>query len=330
MDGDGRGRARALHREAGAAQAELVGRSRRQIILVVANHRHLPVDADHRFIRQYLIAVKGLPFAGEHADRTGMARGIDAGVFKRLDRALEKNPMLGIDEFGFARAVTEKLRVEQVESRERRARLDESRELQHRFGNPCLAQFLIRPDCDRLDAVLQIRPELLDILGAWTSKRHSDDRNSRFLAMTSVLAMYRLCSTDPPRVGAQSRYVALHQESLTRFAALRREVEIIASMLPGHIGRQGADRRISEKHHDWYIAVHAFVDHVLYSHKCYGITPNIKKFIVDADLFDRQSFSPYARENSLQLRSGRDVNSLRFPPLLRRRQSRAINFAARR
>src|SRR6202042_2987322 len=92
-------------------------------------------------------------------------------------------PMLRIDEFGFTRAVAEKLRVEQFESRERRARLDESRELQHRVGNSAFAQFLVRPDRDRLDAVLQIRPELLDILGAWTSNRHSDDRNSRFLAM---------------------------------------------------------------------------------------------------------------------------------------------------
>ena len=54
-------------------------------------------------------------------------------------------------------------------------------------------------------------------------------------------------------------------------------------MLPSHIGRQGADRRISEKHHNWYIAVHAFVDHVLYSNKRYGITPNFEKIIVDAD-----------------------------------------------
>src|SRR5271166_3891386 len=190
MDGDGRGRTRALHREAGAAQAELVGRARRQIILVVPDNRHLPVDADHRFVRQYLIAVKRLPFAGEHADRTGMARGIYTGVFKRLDRALEKNPMLGIDEFGFARAVTEKLRVEQFESRERRARLDESRELQHGIGNPRFAQFLIRPDCDRLDAVLQIRPKLLDILGAGTSNRHSDNCNSRFLAMIFLAMIF--------------------------------------------------------------------------------------------------------------------------------------------
>jgi hypothetical protein len=107
-----------------------------------------------------------------------------------------------------------------------------------------------------------------------------------------------VCSTDPPSVGAQPRYVALHQKAFTRFAAFRREVDVIASMLPRDMGRQGADRRIPEKHDDGYVAVHAFIDQILYSYKCYGITSNIEKIIVDADLFDCQRFSPYACKNS--------------------------------
>ena len=62
-----------------------------------------------------------------------MARRIDPGGLKGFDRTLEKNPMLRIDEFGLARAVAEKFRVEQFKSWERRAGLDESRELQHRI-----------------------------------------------------------------------------------------------------------------------------------------------------------------------------------------------------
>ncbi len=41
-----------------------------------------------------------------------MAGRVDARILKRLDRALEKNPMLRIDKFGLPRAVAEVLRVE--------------------------------------------------------------------------------------------------------------------------------------------------------------------------------------------------------------------------
>ena len=83
-------------------------------------------------------------------------------------------------------------------------------------------------------------------------------------------------------------------------------------MLPDHIGRQRADRRISEKHNNWDIAVHTFADHVMYSDKRYRITANLKEIVVDAYALDGERLPPYARDNSFQLGSGRDMSAMQF------------------
>jgi len=129
-----------LQRETGSAQAELVRCSGRQIVLVIADDRHLPFDTDDRPVGKNLVTIEGLPLASEDADQTRVPCRIDTGGFERLHGAFKKHPLLWIDKFRLACAVVEKRGIEQIESFQRCARPDEARKSQYRIGNTRFAQ----------------------------------------------------------------------------------------------------------------------------------------------------------------------------------------------
>ena len=97
----------------GPRKPELVRGPRRQIILVVADKRHLPRHAGpHRRVAENQVHVDGRALAGEHADGASVTARVDTRGLERIAGAFKEDTLLRIDEFRFARAIIEKLGIE--------------------------------------------------------------------------------------------------------------------------------------------------------------------------------------------------------------------------
>ncbi len=185
VDGDQRGRARRLHAHAGTAQVQGVGHPRGEVAAVVAElqlelfHVGLgqglgPSVAEVR--EQVVDQVRARPAAGEDADPpvAAVARRV-AGVFHGLPRALQEQPLLGVEEFGLPRSDAEERRVEPVDVRQYRPRRHEP----GMPGDAPVALPLARAGqpARRLDTLREVVPERPDVRGAGEAPRHPDDRD---------------------------------------------------------------------------------------------------------------------------------------------------------
>ena len=107
-----------------------------------------------------------------------MTHRVDPSRLERLYRTFEEHPLLRIDELCFAGAVLEVLGIEHFEIGQRGAGPDEGWQLEDRIGDADVAQLVVAEKRDRFDAILQVRPELGNVLGAWTTNGHADDGNA--------------------------------------------------------------------------------------------------------------------------------------------------------
>ena len=114
VDGHERGRTRRLHADARAAQVELVGNPRRQVVLVVAEQGLEPLERVGRLqaledVRQEVMIESG---PGEDADRAAVAVGRATCAFERFPHDLHEDPVLRVHPGGHGGAVSEEAGVE--------------------------------------------------------------------------------------------------------------------------------------------------------------------------------------------------------------------------
>ncbi len=180
MQRDQRGRASGLHVDARSAQIQLVGDPRAQVILVVtdmftASGRTEQRRIDVRF--RCHVAAHRRSAAGEHADRAVVRFAAVAGPFERFPGALQEQAVLGIGDHRLARRHAEELRIKQLDLVECGSGghvIGTTKEVGRHTGRE---QFFGGEEANRLDAVDQVLPELIQVASARESPRHSDDRD---------------------------------------------------------------------------------------------------------------------------------------------------------
>ena len=104
-----------------------------------------------------------------------------SGVLERLPGSLQQHPVLGVHDLGFPRCDTEEWGIESVCVRHDRTGIDEGRLCERLFIDTRCRQLILREGPDRLDALLQVTPELIERAraGSWNPDRHEGDRKSR-------------------------------------------------------------------------------------------------------------------------------------------------------
>src|SRR5258708_3853991 len=103
--------------------------------------------------------------AGEDADRAAEGARIATRALECFPRAFEKQAMLWIRQLRFAGIHAEEVGIELVDFLENGPRLHEVGLPAHFVGETVL-ELSLAEVCDRLDAALQIPPELIHIAGA--------------------------------------------------------------------------------------------------------------------------------------------------------------------
>src|SRR5207253_2731931 len=103
----------------------------------------------------------------EHPDTPVESAGAVAGALDRRPCALEKQALLGVHGFGFARAVPKEARVEEIHPRQNGASSDKSR-----IGRGCRPNsghhyLIMAEERNRLLPGAQIFPVRIDVLRPW-------------------------------------------------------------------------------------------------------------------------------------------------------------------
>ena len=176
VDGDQRGRAGGLHRQARPFEVQLVGDQRRQVVLVGPQQATEEVDAVAvgPDVEQHVGAEA---HARIDADRPAVGLGIVTRRLQGLPGTLQEQPVLRVDDLRLARRQAEELGVEQVGPFDHRARLDVTRVGQQLAGDAGGGHLLVAEALDGLHPVAQVVPELADVVRTREASRHSDDRN---------------------------------------------------------------------------------------------------------------------------------------------------------
>jgi hypothetical protein len=145
LNGDKRGRAGGLNREARAFEVQFVRDASGQIVLIVGNHDLITTRGLERGWIAQEIAV-GVA-AGGRAGKDAYGRGLDVtGVTRVLQGfpgAFEEDALLGVENFGLARVVAEEGSVEPVGMFEKRSFLDVVRIFKKGLGHARFAELAI-------------------------------------------------------------------------------------------------------------------------------------------------------------------------------------------
>ena len=184
VGGDQRSRAGGLHGQARAAQVELVGDPRRQIVVGVGD-----LHVERRLGRhdvsvgeQVLPQVEAALGAGEDADQPGVARRVVPRPFEGLPGAFEEQPLLRVENARLARREAEERRVEQLDPLEGGGHLQVGGIGERLGGHAGGQQLLGGEGADGLDPVAQVLPEPLEVGRAGEAPGHRDDGDLRAAA----------------------------------------------------------------------------------------------------------------------------------------------------
>ena len=126
------------------------------------------------FWRQ-LVQVGAELATAEDADRSVVRGGVVAGVLERLPRGLEEQSVLRIGERGVARREAEEAGVEHVDVAEQRGGVDVAGQARDLIGYPGRPHVLAAQWRDRLHALRQVLPEVVEIVRAREPTSHADD-----------------------------------------------------------------------------------------------------------------------------------------------------------
>ena len=148
------------------------------MVLVVADDDLIATDrGDQLAIGLHATEVGAEARAAEDSDRAGDVLGHLAGVLQRVPGAFQEHAALRVQRLRFARGDAEKRRVEHLCVVDRRAGVDEARQLHHCGIEPGRGDFGVGERADRLDASAEVAPELLDIACRRPAAAHADDRD---------------------------------------------------------------------------------------------------------------------------------------------------------
>ncbi len=176
---DQRGGARRGHRHRGPGQAEGEGHPGRDVVGgVVDLDDHVADGGPHLRVVVDVLAVGVRSPAAVDADAAVITSRIVAGVLERGVADLDEDPLLRVGDLRLARVVAEVLGVEALD-------VVHERHQPHvvRVGDARLRQ-AVRPEPvglqlgERLDAVHEVPPELVDVGRAGEPPRHPDDRHA--------------------------------------------------------------------------------------------------------------------------------------------------------
>ena len=304
VHGHQRRRAGGLHREARPLEPQPVGDPGGQEVLVVADHQLEVADRVERLrIRQEVEHVGVHAGAGEHPDVAGEAGRLVAGVLESRPGALQEHPLLRIDDLGLAGAVAEERRVELVGARDDPAGPHVAGIAERGLRHPRRPQLLVAEEGDRLDAVLQVVPESLDVGGAGEAPRHADDGDRTFSG--GGLAAGRRAR--PP--GRDRRQGAAAEERRQRrHRRIAEEVEQ-RDLAAEELGQAGVDLRRQQR-----------------------VAAEIEEVVAGPHAVELEHLAPDAGDRPLELRSGIDVGRLHrgLAALSGSRQGLAVHLAAGR
>jgi hypothetical protein len=174
-----------LHRDARAAEIELVRYPRRQEILVVLQEQVELLEIESRshecvlaVVRRQVVQQVTAGGAGSvDADRAVEQRGVTAGVFEGMPCALQEQPVLGIQRPSELRREPEEFGVELVDAVDDRRAPHICRVRQHLVADPGGPQLVLGKGGDRLFAAPKVVPERRHAVGARESACHADYRN---------------------------------------------------------------------------------------------------------------------------------------------------------
>ena len=177
VHGEQRAGARALHREARAAQVEPVRNTGAQEVLVVGDHHRLAgrqpsmLGAAHDVVEQI-----GAPTGGaEHADPSPMVCGERRRVLQRAPGALEEQPLLRIGEPGLLRREAEEGGVEGARVGDVGAAGEEGLISCGLLADAGVGQLEVAEPADRGSPLPDQIPELVDAGGAGEPARQPHD-----------------------------------------------------------------------------------------------------------------------------------------------------------
>ena len=146
------------------------------MVLVVGDHQLHAVDVLQRFrILVELIEVRAHLAAAEHADLADERSRIVSGILERFPARLQKHTMLRIGQRRVARRKAEKPGIEFIDVVEHRRCIHiagQARDLIWNSGRPHLVR---RERRDRLDAIREIVPELIEIVRPRKPSAHADN-----------------------------------------------------------------------------------------------------------------------------------------------------------
>src|SRR5579872_634724 len=179
-----RRRATAMQGVSGPLQVQLVGDTRGQKVAVrsgedsvVSNLVGSRIIAEKLARRAELLEKVGVNAAtGKYADGRGIGKRVVTCVLKRLPAAFEENSVLRIGNRRFLRVHAEKFWIEPIGAFDHAAGpyiVGHARKL----GRIAYLQLVVCKPGDRLNAVLQVAPELFRVPSAWEAAGDSDDRN---------------------------------------------------------------------------------------------------------------------------------------------------------
>ena len=188
MNRDQPGGTGGLYVERGAGQPEFVGGTGRQVVLVVGHHRGKafhPANAylilDRGPVMQDVVEQIGLQIAGagKYTDIGAVAARVYAGLFERRPGGLQPQPLLRVDQRGFARGDAEKRGVEIFDIVEYAAGGNEAGLGEQRVDIGLVGTQRIGVEMgDGFDPGHQVRPEGVGIARAGETPGHTHDRDS--------------------------------------------------------------------------------------------------------------------------------------------------------
>ena len=108
-------------------------------------------------------------------DRAIKALGRVAGVFKRLPCTLKEMPVLRIHDRSVSWTQAEERSIKHGDVVEHRCSLDVVRARQLFLRNARVEQFSVGTGANRLDAIVQVSPELGDVAGTGKAPCHAND-----------------------------------------------------------------------------------------------------------------------------------------------------------
>ena len=180
VDRDERGRARRLQGVARAAQVQLEGDARRQVLQLVADGDGQDVGAAEQVVVPVqMVDVRGRRRASVEPDRPLVRAGVVAGLLERLPGGLEEEALVGVHQGRIARAEPEERRVEVLDALEHPAGLHVRRVRERLRAHAGRRQLLVGEMRDRLRAVADDAPVRVEVGRAGKAADHRDDRDSR-------------------------------------------------------------------------------------------------------------------------------------------------------